>query len=661
MKNSKIVFILISIVIGSFFSSFSKEEKIKLPYKQAGLSKEQAAAHLLNRLSFGATPGQIDKVVALGLENWIVQQLAAAQPDEILTEKLASYDALKMSNKEILASFPRGPRILKMAIDDGVINKDSVANSDKKAYREVLANYMKQKNLRPEQELFRQLINQKIIRATYSNNQLQELLTDFWFNHFNVALTKNDCAPFVLAYERDAIRPNVLGNFGTMLLATAKSPAMLTYLDNFSSTGVNEELNNKPAAKRIKKMMEANLVKRMANMDSNSTQAKAINKLQQGKKSQGLNENYAREVMELHTLGVDGGYTQADVTQAAKVLTGWTIYPTGENAMAKIIERIGQDKLASNGFVHEGDFLFAANRHDTKEKTVLGKTFAAGGGYEEGEALLNLLATHKATANFIAKKLATRFVSDNPPASLVQKMATNFLATNGNIKEVLITMLNAPEFWSKDALREKTKSPFEYAISAIRSLDADVNTPFLLSNWVTKMGQKLYYYQAPTGFPDKGAYWINTGSLLNRMNFGLALATKKIPGITFDLAALNQNHEPESAEAALNTYAQLILPQRNVAATIKRLTPIINDPTFGQKLEAAANKNTPAVAMDNEVTMAATTTINPGAMEDSNTNQKRLKKLKANKGNTNFEMPGNNSMLNQVVGIIIGSPEFQRK
>ncbi|MEJ7672843.1 MAG: DUF1800 domain-containing protein [Chitinophagaceae bacterium] len=292
--------------------------------------------------------------------------------------------------------------------------------------------------------------------------------------------------------------------------------------------------------------------------------------------------------MELHTLGVDGGYTQQDVTQAARVLTGWTIYPMSDkgygNAMKKMVDKVGDDKLTERGFVHEGDFLFAANRHDNKEKTVLGKTFAANGGYEEGVQLLKMLAHHSSTAKFISKKIAVRFVSDNPPQSLLDKMAKTFTEKNGDIKAVLITMATAPEFWSKSVIREKTKSPFELAISAVRALDADIKQPYQIFAWSDKMGQKLYFYQAPTGFPDKGQYWINTGALLNRMNFGLAIASQRIPGTKLDLLALNNRREPESSSAALITYSKLIMPERKLDSTIKKLTPLLNDPELVKKL-----------------------------------------------------------------------------
>ncbi|MBC7616203.1 MAG: DUF1800 domain-containing protein, partial [Pedobacter sp.] len=358
----------------------------------------------------------------------------------------------------------------------------------------------------------------------------------------------------------------------------------------------------------------------------------------------------------LHTLGVDGGYTQSDVTQAARVLTGWTIAPMSDNgygyAMKKVLEKAGNDNLRKRGFVMDGDFLFAVNRHDNGEKIVLGKKFPAGGGYEEGVALLKMLAHHPSAAKFIAKKLATRFVSDAPPQSLIDKMAKTFLSADGDIKSVLMTMVSATEFWSADALREKTKSPFELAISAVRGLDATVKQPYQLYTWINKMGQQMYYYQAPTGFPDRGQYWINTGSLLNRMNFGLALASQRIPGITFDLAALNHNREPESAEAALVTYSKLMMPERKLDATIERLKPMVTDPNLELNVAAAAEKNSAQKQMN--------TMIN----EDANLMEPEMNKLKGKKAlNSTFtpQKAGNNSMLAQVVGVIIGSPEFQRK
>ncbi|MEO6915655.1 MAG: DUF1800 domain-containing protein [Chitinophagaceae bacterium] len=628
----------------------------KFPYSKGGLTQGQAAAHLLSRFTFGAKPGDVEKVLTIGMEKWFQQQLDANLPDDTLKQKLAGYDAINLTNEQAVETFPRGGQILRLAVKDGAINKDSVNKGDGKAYKQQLAAYMQTKGIKPQQELYRQLINQKILRAVYSNNQLQEVLTDFWFNHFNVSIVKNDCATFIPAYERDVIRPNVLAHFNELLIATAKSPAMLMYLDNFSSAAPDNAAEDPRKKRRLATLANETQTSKL----DTGMKMQAMQKLVNAKKNQGINENYAREVMELHTLGVDGGYTQQDVTQAARVLTGWTLYPMGDYGYASILkrltERMGEEKMKQQGFVHDGDFLFAANRHDKNEKKVLGKTFPANGGYEEGVELLNMLAHQKATANFITKKLAIRFVSDNPPQSLLDKMAHTFLMKDGSIKEVLITMVSAPEFWSGDAVRAKTKSPFELAVSSVRSLDAEVNAPFQLFNWITRMGQRIYYYQAPTGFPDRGQYWINTGALLNRMNFGLALASQKIPGITINLLALNKNHEPESAEAALAIYGKVLMPERDLAQTIARLTPLLNDPELIKKVDAAATKSAPpeiakpAMADDNMMMNGKFAKEKPG------------KKAGAPKNSTAMQsLPGNVNMLSQVAGIIIGSPEYQRR
>lgn len=668
MKKARRLSIAFAIIFcsGMILSSFNKPPAaFKMPWKTAGLTERQAAAHLINRFTFGNKPGLIDDVVKKGLENWFAEQLDGKLDDHALSERLKEYDALKLTNEQVLNTFPRNARILKQAIDDGVINKDSVDKSDKEAYRDQLKAYMEQKGYRPQKELYRQFANQKILTAAYSNNQLHQVLTEFWFNHFNVSATKNDCQQFIPAYERDVIRPNVTGRFGDLLLATAQSPAMLFYLDNFNSSGKNAETNAQEEKRRavIEKQM-----KQVMDGDDEEKEKK-MEQLRKKKQGQDLNENYAREIMELHTLGVDGGYTQTDVTEAARVLTGWTVYPVNglggpSNFAKKLIDKFGEDNLIKRGFVHKGDFFFALNRHDDKEKKVLGKTFAAGGGYDEGVELISMLSHHSSTAKFISKKLAVRFVSDNPPQTLINKMAAAFTKSDGNIKDVLIVMVSSQEFWAKEAMREKTKSPLELAISAVRALDANVEAPFMLYQWVSTMGQKLYYYQAPTGFPDKGQYWINTGSLLNRMKFGVAFAAQKIPGVSFNLAALNNHHEPESAVDALRKYCRIILPERNLDETIQRLEPMINDPSIQQKIETAADKNDMVSnTMMKEEKM--TSDEESGAMNEKNISEEKLaKKMMKKKNGKEVPTPmteGNNSMLAQVVGIILGSPEFQRR
>ena len=636
MQPRFVIALLLSgtILLSSFFNGHkTNQTPFIFPYKQAGLTERQAAAHLVSRFTYGATPNEIDEVLKTGLEKWFEQQLNGSLPDDSLNTILKQYDALNLSNTEAEKIYARPGQVLKMAIKDGYISKDSVNKDNKAAYRDVLKKYMEQKGMKSEKELFKQFIDQKIVRAAYSTNQLQEVLTDFWFNHFNVSITKGSCALYIPSYERDVIRPNVTAKFSDLLLATAKSPAMLYYLDNFSSSRTNDNKVPERVFAKTNQMQDSTLLN---------------NKNNAAKKARGLNENYAREVMELHTLGVDGGYTQQDVTEAARILTGWTVY--SQNKFGNETE----EQLTQLGFVHEGDFLFVPKRHDQNAKTVLGINFPANTGYEEGVKLLEMLAHHTSTAKFISRKLAVRFVSDNPPQSLIDRMAKTFTEKDGDIKQVLITMASSPEFWSSASVREKTKSPFELAISAVRALNASVQQPYQLYNWINKMGQKMYFYQAPTGFPDKAQYWINTGALLNRMNFGLALTSQRIPGIRINLIALNHNYEPESPLAALQTYSMLILPERNLDATIKRLTPLLNDLELTKKVSVASKNATPIDKTD--------TSSDSDEMEITNEDkEKNTQKNKIQEQTENKYAPATDMMLAQVVGIIIGSPEFQRR
>ena len=609
LHQMRIFLLTILLISSSGFTFFEvhKEQKVyHFPFKKAGLTKEQAAAHLIKRFTYGATPVLVKEVAASGLEKWFATQLMAADPDGELLPHLTPFDALQMTNAEIVTNFPKPGELRLMAIRDSVVVRKS--DADKKGNKELIRKYMQERGIRTEKALIEQVTDQKIMRAVYSKNQLLEVMTSFWFNHFNVSFDKKISTQFILSYERDVIRPNALGTFGDLLLATAKSPAMLTYLDNFNSMVIS-----KPPAKGAAKPIA-------------------------GKKRAGLNENYAREVMELHTLGVDGGYTQNDVTEAARVLTGWSIYPLGKlpekNQVIRMLNNTSPIELQQRGIIHDHDFLFLPNRHDQEAKTIMAKYFPAQGGYEEGVELLSMLAHHPSTAQFISKKLATRFVQDNPPAALVQRMAKTFTAEDGDIRKVLLTMVCSPEFWSKNAVREKTKSPLEVITSSIRGLDATITDPKQLIAWCARMGEKVYFYEAPTGFPDRAIYWISTGSLLTRMNFGLAIAANKIPGVRYDALRLNNNHEPESASAALATYCNLLMPQRDHGETMKRLSPLLNEPDLDKKVkEAAEEHDTTGKKSDGE--MISTKVAENSAVREYN--------------------------LHQIIGIVLGSPEFQRR
>jgi uncharacterized protein (DUF1800 family) len=337
----------------------------------------------------------------------------------------------------------------------------------------------------PERVVTDELLSARLTRDIYSQAQLQEVMTDFWLNHFNVYLRKDETMPYYLvSYERDTIRPNSLGKFEDLLEAVAHSPAMMLYLDNSSSTGPDS-----PSAVKAEQ----------ATIRNNKPKPKP----------QGINENYARELMELHTLGVNGGYNQADVIQAARILTGWTV----------------EQPLRGGGF------KFDENRHEPGKKKVMGKKFKDGG-EKEGRELLHFLATRPATAKFLSRKLAIRFVSDDPPQSLIDRMAKSYLKSDGEIAAVLETMYRSPEFWSPDAYRAKVKTPLEYVVSAARASDANTTSVLPLVNALRDMGMPLYGCIPPTGYKWEAADWVSTGALVSRMNFALSLASNRLNGIT---------------------------------------------------------------------------------------------------------------------------------
>ncbi|HEX6863769.1 MAG TPA: DUF1800 domain-containing protein [Thermoanaerobaculia bacterium] len=467
--------------------ALERQPSIKLPWKEAGLSEREAAAHLLNRFAYGPRPGEVEAVVKMGLDRWLERQLAADLPDRELERRLDRLPALEMSAAEIARTYPRPGMLLAEAGRAGVVPEDT---EDRKERRGAVMQWAEERGYRSQRELAGQLMAQKLWRAVESENQLAEVMTDFWFNHFNVSMTDNQSRGHLLSYERDAIRPNALGEMRGLLGATARHPAMLLYLDNARSN-----------ARR------------------------------------GLNENYARELLELHTLGVDGGYTQKDVIEVARAFTGWTVG------------------------VRDGGFLFRPAGHDSGAKTVLGRKLPAGRGIEDGEEVLDLLAVHPATAKHLAAKLAVRFVSDKPSQALVDRLAAVYLKSGGEVKPVLRAIAESPDFWG--AVGDKIKSPFELAASAVRGLDAEVRDPRQTLRWIADMGQKLYAYQAPTGYPDRAEAWVNTGSLASRMSFGLDLAAGRVRGVDFALAR----------EETLRAYAERLLPGRDLAPALALMEP----------------------------------------------------------------------------------------
>jgi uncharacterized protein (DUF1800 family) len=456
-------------------------------------------------------------------------QLLEMQPD-------ARYKAiLKMSPEERLdlAKTYKGPKAAQLV--DGM----------KPEQRETV------EAIAQPQAVLGELAEAKLLRAIYSDRQLEEVMSDFWFNHFNVFNGKGPDRYMINAYERDVIRPHALGKFKDILAATAKSPAMLFYLDNWQSVGPESELAQNGPQRRV------------------GPRTRFFRPPPRAKnRPSGLNENYAREIMELHTLGVDGGYTQKDVTELAKVLTGWSI------------ER---PQLG-------GGFHFNERAHEPGDKFVLGRRINEHG-EKEGEEMLDILAHEPATAKFISRKLAMRFVSDNPPPSLVDRMADTFLKKDGDIREVLRTMFHSPEFWAADAYRSKMKTPFEFVASAARASGADIQNALPLVGTLNRMGMPLYGMQPPTGYSMKADAWVNSSALLNRMNFALALGSGKLPGTSLDPQVLIHGPAPADAQAALSTLEQSILAGDVSAQTHAVMQKQLSDPQIAQrKLDDADKK-----------------------------------------------------------------------
>lgn len=507
-------------------------QELRLPYREMGMTPREAAAHALSRLGYGARPGEVDRVAAEGVEGWVARQLDPRPlPDPRLDAALAAYPSLALSEVEIASTYLTRQQVTLHARAAGVIAPHAEGT------RAELNTFMRRHGQRSVQELGTELVAQKIVRAVHAENTLREVLADFWTNHFYVGLTDSQARVHLVSYERDAVRPRVLGSFGGLLLAATRHPAMLEYLDNAQSAAPDASMAGGLAAA--------------------------------SRRPRGLNENLARELMELHTMGVDGGYAQADVVALARILTGWGVVQAGrpQGRMNARRERARAEEAAAS----DGLFVFRADRHDVGEKVLLGRRFPAGAGYEEGVRALELLARHPSTARYISAKLAARFVSDTPPEALVERLARRFTETDGDIRAVMVALVESREFWSPEARGAKIKSPLELAVSAVRATGAGLDGTRGLAEEIGAMGQPLYEYAAPTGFPDRAEFWLGGGMLVSRINFGLRLAAGQVRGVRVDLAALTRGHEPESAEAALEAYAALLLPTREAEAVTPSL------------------------------------------------------------------------------------------
>lgn len=658
------------------------------------------ALHLLDRMTFGPRPGEVQQVEAMGIDRWLDRQLHPKKIDDSeLDQRLANYRAPFMSPQDLMLRFP--PRnLIRQALKGkfpvpraepqhavwesqiAIVRQRQLekqapagqqsapgpsmqpagqaadmmppppidapgstasANIDTASLLSLAPQQRFEKLLKMEpgqfpdfvrsippkdrlevisgmtpaqRETVVALVNPRMVvaneteavrlqRDIYSGRQLEQVMTEFWLNHFNIYARKNEIEPYYLAqFENDAIAPHALGKFEDLLDAVAQSPAMLIYLDNVQSIGPDSIA----ALRREHPGMPRYELAQMMPSEQPSMSASVPPQFH-NKPHSGINENYGRELMELHTVGVNGGYTQQDVIEAARVLTGWTVAPPRQG----------------------GGFRFDPNRHEPGDKMVMGHRIRSGG-EDEGMDLLHILATSPATAHFISRELAVRFVSDAPSEALVDRMAKTFLSTHGNIGKVLKTMIDSREFWSTPDAGNKIKTPLDYVVSAARATDADVTQPYRLVAELKTMGMPLSGTQQPNGYAMTNDAWASSSELIDRMNFALALAANRIPGVKVSIdQLLGPDSASLSAEEQEARLEQAILqgpaPERMHEAVLQSL-----------------NENQTATRAVATVVLAGDGGGNPFAG-----------------GMNRTEVQSQNMRQAIMAGLLIGSPDFQRR
>ncbi len=628
-----------------------------------GLTEDQKVLHVLNRLGFGARSGDVERVKSIGIKRYIEQQLNPQSIDDSLTaSKLSNFEVLNMETEEIFAKYPQPGQLLRMIEGNGrgqrPDRQNNAAMEDEKSQaqqqaerrdrRRKLIEIYRKYDLKPANQIMAQVQTSRILRAAYSERQLEEVMVDFWANHFNVYSNKAVTRWFIPSYERDVLRKNSLGNFRDLVVGTAKHPAMLFYLDNFQSVSPNN--NNNQDRRRLNRVMrngrlDPRIRQRMKDQGLSDEQIdQRIKQIQSGgnqRNQPGINENYARELMELHTLGVDGGYTQEDIKEVAKAFTGWTIFaPRGNRRMAGNMINEEQDRQAARqarrfGISPDskpGTFVFANRLHDQGPKTVLGHKINEGG-MRDGLKVIDILVSHPSTARFIAKKLAVKFVNDNPNPAFVDRIANAFQKSNGDIKATLRALFSDEEFFAAENYRAKIKTPFELLISSLRALNAETNGSRGLIAMLNRMGEPLYGYQAPTGYPDTAGDWVNTGALLERMNFAVALASNRIPQTRVNLSQFSGVSQDLILDKSIAGILNGEISENTKATLLKQ----IQQPLPEIKLESTD-------PMDDE--------------DDFNEmpNQRRGRNQQ-----DRLSQPTGDPDVFKVVGLIIGSPDFQRQ
>src|SRR5438067_2562725 len=510
---------------------------------------------VLDRLGFGARPGDVEKVRAMGVDRWIALQLTPDRIDDAPANDLAShYVTLNAKTSELVETFRQVQQARRREQMQLRADGDTVAGK-RDARREALANDPQLRDLaRRSQRILGDVQSAKLALAVVSERQLDEVMVDFWENHFSVFSGKGQTRLFLASYDRDVIRPHALGRFRDLLEAVAKSPAMLFYLDNWQSAA--DSLHPTLAAAR----QGRGLLGRRPGIGRFPRPAAAIAAPPQ-RRARGLNENYARELMELHTLGVDGGYTQKDVIEVARALTGWSMNQ------------------------RDGEFVFRPEMHDAGEKIALGHTLAAGRGIEDGEDVLDIVARHPSTARFITTKLVRHFVSDSASPALVRECASIFMKTDGDIRETVRCIGTSPEFFSRAAYRAKVKTPFEVVASALRAMNAQPDTTPRTAQLVARLGQPIFGRQTPDGWPDRGDAWMNTGAILNRINFGLAVAAGRVSGASLATWPYTATLRAESRPAQVDGVIKAILGGQSSTET--RAILLSGDNPLIEKLASA--------------------------------------------------------------------------
>jgi len=662
--RSLVAWLAIALLTSQSIVSFADNTKDS---KAKKLTEEQRIVHVLNRLGFGARPGDVERVKAMGVENYINQQLNPEKiSDTVAENKIKDLQVLNMSTAELYEKFPQPGQLVRQLQARGALPSDvaearenrvkggaNAAPSEMPAnqakgnqpaqpagnplenekYRAVIQQYYRENGLQQPQRIIAELQASRILRAVYSEKQLQEVMVDFWTNHFNVFAGKGADRWLLPSFDRDTIRPYAMGKFSDLLEATAKSPAMLFYLDNFQSVSPDANRNQPPRRARLLSEL-VNLQRRREG--NNPMQDPVMRQPPARQQRRGINENYARELMELHTLGVDGGYTQKDVQEVARCFTGWTIFqPRGGAAAANAL--LGGEAARRSA----GTFFFNARAHDDGEKTVLGHKIPAGGGMKDALTVLDILAHHPATAKFVATKLVRHFVTDDPSPALVERVAATFTKTDGDIRETLKTIFFSPEFNSTTAYRAKIKRPFELVVSAIRALGAETNGGPGTHQWIARMGEPLYGFQTPNGYSDLAESWVNTGGLLERMNFGLALASNKVQGTRVSLSSIAGNDPAKVMSESLRVILGGDVSPTTREALVRQMDK-----------EAVVSLPAPRSQMDS----AATPPPNEMEGPPQGGNPGRRQQQPRPRVEATINDP-----VTKVVGLILGTPEFQRQ